>query len=199
VGLTRQCLWFTHPGVKAKRQTRTCPPPPRGQHCRAIWEIIYDARRQLSGHFIYGFDPQRYLPLSPTRFISYNFQGWGLLFNGQGHNATTVKSCTVVGSVVGLLPLRSRYYTLTTTPQRKKAHTYMYTCAPVRMYTIIPLWALWRCAFIYLFDFIEIKIGRGHNTAHNAQLQTLVDLVKTVVGCVAEWRKPLENINKGGF
>jgi hypothetical protein len=60
------------------------------------------------------------------------------------------------------------------------------------MRDIMPLWALWRCAFLYLFDYPEEKKGRGHNATHNAQAQT-------VVGSVVIWCKPLENLNKGGF
>jgi hypothetical protein len=127
------------------------------------------------------------------------FWRWGLLPKGQAHNATTVKSRTVVGSVVGVLALRSKRYTLPTTPQRKKAHIYTYTHTPMYEPTFIPLCPLYRCAFLYLFDLIEIKRGITHNATHNAQLQTVVGCVKTVVGRVAEWHKPLKNLNKGGF
>lgn len=136
--------------------------------------------KPLVCHVINGFPTPIDWPIFAMR--------WGNLAMGQGHNATTVKKPTVVPTVVGYFLGKTRAYTKATTPQRQIAHIYMYTCAPAHMRGYMPLWALWRCAFLYLFDNQEKYRTTGHNTAHNAQFQTVVGLPKL-----------LENLNKGGF
>lgn len=125
---------------------------------------------------------------SPTLFGPIFRRRSGLAAQGPGHNATTVKRATVVTTVVGFFRWISTLYPLPTTPQRQNPDTYMYTCAPVRKQGIIPLWPLWRCAFLYLFDNLKEKNKKGHNGSHNGLKFTVVT-----------WFKSLKNLNKGGF
>lgn len=128
----------------------------------------------------FGFPTPVYWPIFAMRR--------GNLTMGQGHNATTVQKPTVVPTVVGYFPWQTRVYTQPTTPQRQIAHSLVCTCAPAYAIGIIPLWALWRCAFFYLFENQEKYRKKGHNGPHNGLKLGVVGLVKS-----------LKNLNKGGF
>jgi hypothetical protein len=132
--------------------------------------------------------PLVYSALPPAPNCAYITQAGRLLATGQGHNATTVEMPTVVTTVVGFYRWLSTIYPPPTTAQRQNPDTYMYTCAPVRTQGIIPLWPLWRCGLLYLFDNLKEIDSKGHNGWHNGSFQTVVGRPK-----------PLENLNKGGF
>ena len=131
----------------------------------------------------------------PTPNCAYIFAWSGPAEPGQGHNATTVSIPAVVACVVASSPLFLRANPPPTTAQRRN-RPISRTCLRLRAHeAIMPLC---RCAvvpYLYLIDYKEIFIKRGHNAGHNAALFALIAVVGTVVALA----NPLKNNKKGGF